>query len=51
VDYIDYDKLETYRDFSGIRIEENLLITEDGHRILGKARPRTVEEVEAIRLG
>lgn len=51
VDYIDYDKLETYRDFSGIRIEENLLITEDGHRILGKARPRTIEEVEATHLG
>jgi Xaa-Pro aminopeptidase len=47
-DFIDYDRLEAYRDFGGIRIEENLLITEVGHRILGKARPRTVEEVEAI---
>lgn len=49
MDFIDYDRLETYRDFSGIRIEENVLITEDGCRILGKTRPRTIEEVEAIR--
>ena len=49
MDYIDYDKLESYRDFSGIRIEENVLITENGHRILGKARPRTIEEVEAVK--
>ncbi|HWQ09927.1 MAG TPA: M24B family metallopeptidase, partial [Holophaga sp.] len=49
MDYIDYDKLESYRDFSGIRIEENVLITETGHRILGKKRPRTIEEVEAAK--
>ncbi len=48
-DFINYDKLEAYRDFGGIRIEENLLITENGHRILGKKRPRTLEEVEAVR--
>ncbi len=48
-DFIDYDRLETYRDFGGIRIEENLLITATGHRILGKSRPRTPEEVEAVR--
>ena len=34
---------------SGARIEENLLVTHEGHRILGKPRPRTVEEVEAVR--
>ena len=48
-DFIDYAKLETYRDFSGIRIEENVLITDSGCRILGKTRPRTIEEVEAVR--
>lgn len=35
-EFIDYDKLETYKDFGGIRIEEDLLITEDGSRLLGK---------------
>ncbi len=48
-DFIDYDRLEAYRDFGGIRIEENLLITKDGSQILGKARPRTVQEVEAAK--
>ena len=48
-DYINYDRLEAYRGFSGIRIEENVVITETGHRILGKWRPRTIEEVEAVK--
>jgi Xaa-Pro aminopeptidase len=48
LDYIDYERLETYRDFGGIRIEENVLITETGCRILGKKRPLTIEEVEAV---
>jgi Xaa-Pro aminopeptidase len=49
-DYIDYGMLETYLDFGGIRIEENVLVTPEGCRILGKWRPRTVEEVEGVRL-
>lgn len=48
-DFINYDKLETYRGFGGIRIEENILITETGSRILGKKRPRTLAEVEAAK--
>jgi hypothetical protein len=32
-------------------IEENLLVTADGHRILGQPRPRTSEDVETIRKG
>ena len=48
-DFICYDRLETFADFGGARIEENLLVTPDGHRILGKQRPRTIAEVEAIR--
>ncbi|OFV82977.1 MAG: Xaa-Pro aminopeptidase [Acidobacteria bacterium RBG_13_68_16] len=49
-DYIDYGTLETYLGFGGIRIEENVLVTPDGCRILGKWRPRTLEEVEGVRL-
>jgi Xaa-Pro aminopeptidase len=48
LEFIDYDRVESYRDFGGIRIEENLLITATGCRILGKQRPRTIEEVEAF---
>ncbi|MBO6069120.1 MAG: aminopeptidase P family protein, partial [Bacteroidales bacterium] len=46
-DFIAFDKLEAYRSFGGIRIEDDLLITENGARLLGSKRlPRTVEEVE-----
>ena len=48
-DFIAYDRLEAYRDFSGTRIEEDVLVTETGKRILGKPRPRTPEKVEAAR--
>jgi Xaa-Pro aminopeptidase len=48
-DFINYPKLESYLDFSGIRIEENVLITPAGSRILGKARPRTAEELASVR--
>lgn len=48
-DFINYDKLTPYLNFSGVRIEDNVLITEDGHRVLGPAIPKTIEEVEALR--
>ena len=47
-DFINYEKLETYKDFGGIRVEDDLLITKDGCRFLGKERipyhPKDVEE-------
>jgi Xaa-Pro aminopeptidase len=48
-DFINYDKVETYKDFSGLRNEEDNLITETGARRLGKKIPLTTEEVEALR--
>jgi Xaa-Pro aminopeptidase len=47
-EFINYDKVEDYRNFGGIRIEDDILVTEDGYRILGKPIPKTVDEVEAI---
>lgn len=47
-DFINYDKVETYKDFGGIRIEDDILVTEDGWRLLGKPIPKTVEEIEAL---
>jgi Xaa-Pro aminopeptidase len=46
--FIDYQKVETYKDFGGIRIEDNVLVTEEGRKVLGKSIPKTVEEVEEI---
>lgn len=48
-DFINYDLLETYKDFGGIRIEDDLLITEDGCRFLGQERiPYHPQDVEAF---
>ena len=45
---VDYDALEAYRDFGGIRIEDDILVTEEGSRMLGDRKiPITVEELEA----
>ena len=49
MDFVNYDKLQEYRDFGGIRNEEDYLITADGARRLGKKIPLTPEEVEALR--
>ena len=48
-DFIDYEKLTAYRNFGGVRIEDNIVITDKGHRILGNPLEKTVEEVEALR--
>jgi Xaa-Pro aminopeptidase len=47
-EFINYDKVEEYRDFGGIRIEDNVLVTDKGHRILGKPIPKTIKEIEDI---
>jgi len=46
--YIDYELLETYRDFGGIRIEDDVLVTQTGCRMLGKKIPKAISEVEDI---
>jgi Xaa-Pro aminopeptidase len=47
--FINYRALDNYRDFGGIRIEDNVLITKDGRAILGEPIPKSVEEIEALR--
>jgi Xaa-Pro aminopeptidase len=47
-EFINYDKVETYKDFGGIRIEDDVLVTADGYRVLGKPIPKTVSEVEFL---
>jgi Xaa-Pro aminopeptidase len=46
--FINYDRVEKYRDFGGIRIEDDILVTEEGCRLLGRKIPKTIDEVEAI---
>jgi len=46
--FINYDKLEAWRGFGGIRIEDCILITSDGCRVLGPPIPKALSEVEAL---
>lgn len=45
--YINYDKVEEYRDFGGIRIEDNILVTQTGYKVLGRPIPKEADDVEA----
>ena len=46
-DFLCFDKIETYKDFGGIRLEDDILITKDGCRMLGKQIiPYKLEDVE-----
>ena len=47
-DFINYCKIDNYMSIGGIRIEDNVLITEKGHKVLGKPIPKTVKEVESV---
>lgn len=46
--FINYEKVEKFQNFGGIRIEDNVLVTEDGNRILGKPIPKTINEIENL---
>ena len=46
--YINYDAVVKYKNFGGIRIEDDVLVTEQGYRVLGKSIPKTIHEVEAM---
>jgi len=47
-EFINYDKVAEYLDFGGIRIEDNVLVTETGCRVLGKPIPKTIDELEQL---
>ncbi|MFA5817488.1 MAG: aminopeptidase P family protein [Bacteroidales bacterium] len=47
-EFINYTEVEKYKDFGGIRIEDDVLVTHTGYKVLGKAVPKTVREVEGL---
>jgi len=47
--FLNYGEIDKFRDFSGLRNEEDFLITADGARRLGRSLPLTIEEVESVR--
>lgn len=47
-DFINYAEVDKYKDFGGIRIEDDILVTADGCRVLGKPVPKTISEIEGL---
>lgn len=47
-EFINYNKLADWMEIGGIRIEDNVLITEKGHKLLGKPIPKTVADIETL---
>ena len=48
-EFLVFEEIDRWRDFGGIRNEENVLVTPDGKRVLGKPKPKTAAEIEALR--
>jgi len=47
-EFINYNKIDAYLSIGGIRIEDDVLITDSGHKVLGKPIPKSVKEVELV---
>jgi Xaa-Pro aminopeptidase len=45
-EHINYSMVESYIGFGGIRIEDDVLVTRDGSRVLGKPIPKTINNIE-----
>ncbi|MCX7986890.1 MAG: aminopeptidase P family protein [Bacteroidales bacterium] len=48
--YIHYEQIERYLNFGGIRIEDDVVITNSGCRILGNPVPKTIAEIELLKM-
>lgn len=47
--FINYDEVEKFKSFGGIRVEDDFVITEEGSAILGKPLTLAIDEIEQIR--
>ncbi|PKL82820.1 MAG: Xaa-Pro aminopeptidase [Ignavibacteriae bacterium HGW-Ignavibacteriae-3] len=47
-EFINYDKVDAYRGFGGVRIEDDIVVTKNGSRVIGRPIPKAVEDVEEI---
>jgi Xaa-Pro aminopeptidase len=47
-DFLNYDVIERFKTFGGIRVEDDVLVTADGCRVLGKPIPIEMDDVEAL---
>jgi Xaa-Pro aminopeptidase len=49
-EFLNFNKINQYRNFTGLRNEVDVLITETGHRVLGEPLPKSVKDVEGYRV-
>ncbi|MFO7997834.1 MAG: aminopeptidase P family protein [Bacteroidales bacterium] len=47
-EFINYGRVKEYLDFGGVRLEDDILVTDNGFRNLGRPIPKTIEEIEAL---
>ncbi len=47
--FINYGQLKAYRDFTGVRIEDNYVLTSEGARLLGPPIPKEIHEIEFLK--
>lgn len=50
-DFIDYDACAAFHDVGGLRLEDDVLVTDDGYRVLGPPIPKALDDVEACCAG
>ena len=48
-EFVNWKKVNNYRNFGGIRNEEDFVMTKNGAILLGKPKPKTIDEVEELR--
>ncbi|MBC7349519.1 MAG: aminopeptidase P family protein [Candidatus Aminicenantes bacterium] len=47
-DFINYERAEKYLDFGGVRLEDDVLVTDKGSRVLGPAIPKKIKDIENL---
>ncbi len=47
-EFINFEKVNEYSDFGGIRLEDDILVTETGSKLIGERIPITPDEIEEI---
>jgi Xaa-Pro aminopeptidase len=50
-EFVNYDEISSHLNFGGIRIEDDVLVTETGSRVLGNPIPKEIDEVEGLMAG
>ncbi|WP_375580058.1 aminopeptidase P family protein [Marivirga tractuosa] len=48
-DFVNYSEVEKFKDFGGVRVEEDFLIDQGGVKLLGDPLAKTIEEIEELK--